>query len=562
MKVLLLVLLGIFSNVYADTSSPQATFKTYLKAMVNIKNNQGSSQDNYEAAISTLDLSQFSAQRELVGQKVADDLVSVLDKIKKVDYDTIPTKLDTPIWYFDQRVFEQNSLEISLIKIKDQWLFSQKTIESLEHYKNLFSGTKEVAGVTRLDRIQDKFRDSLPSTFQNKMGSIEYWQLLGLLLAIILAFIVEKIAHQLIGFAVTHLSKVAKTEKTHKLDAAIKPLSKIIFVFMVREMIVLLDFSPAIVVFIERVLLILMSFMAVWFGHKVIELVSFYATRKAQETEAKFDDILIPLLTKTSFVVVYILGGLLVAKALTINVSGIVAGLGIGGLAFAFAAKDTLANFFGSIMLVLDRPFDIGDIITAGDITGVVTEVGFRSTRIRTFNDSLITVSNGELMNRPIDNQGKRRFRRLNTTLGVEYGTPPQKIEAFCEGIRQLILNHRWTRKDSFHVYFENFGASSLDIKVIVYWETDDYARELAEKHRLNIDIVRLAKEIGVEFAFPTQTVHLFNETAVNEITFPDKPFDEAREKASKVVSQPLSLKNPRSNSQDEEQFGKNDIGI
>jgi MscS family membrane protein len=222
--------------------------------------------------------------------------------------------------------------------------------------------------------------------------------------------------------------------------------------------------------------------------------------------------------------------------------------------------KDTLANFFGSIMLVLDRPFDIGDSIRSGDIEGTVVEVGFRSTKVKTFYDSIVSVSNGQLANKAIDNLGKRRYRRLSTTLGVEYDTPPELIESFCEGIRQIILSHKWTRKDNFNVYFVNFGASSLDIQLMVFWETPEYAREQAEKHRLMIDILRLAKEMGINFAFPTQTVHMFNETQKSQFEINEEYFTTGIEKAKRVTAKPLSLKNPRSNINDREQFGDNDF--
>ena len=325
----------------------------------------------------------------------------------------------------------------------------------------------------------------------------------------------------------------------------------------------ILEFDISTLSITKRILIILMSVMSVWFAHRLIELLSFYATQAALNTKTKFDDIMIPLLTKTAYVLVYLVGIVLVANSFTIDVTGIVAGLGIGGLAFAFAAKDTLANFFGSIMLVLDRPFDIGDVIITGDVEGVVNEVGFRSTRIRTFQDSIITISNGELMNRPINNLGKRRYRRLSTTLGVEYDTTPEMIEAFCEGIRQLIVSYKWTRKDYFNVYFTNYGPSSLDIQVMVFWETSDYTREQAEKHRLNIDILRLAKDLGINFAFPTQTVHMFTETketmTKQQVA---EYFDDAINRAKNITAKPLSLKNPRSNATDKEHFGDNDIGI
>ncbi|MFT6632942.1 MAG: MscS family membrane protein [Bacteriovoracaceae bacterium] len=563
-SVLLLTLFCTF-QLQANTSTPRESFRTFLKSMVKIKEGTGNEKDNYLKAISTLELSSKNQDIQYdLGKKYSDLLIRTLDKIKKVSYDEIPETLSSPIWYFDKRIFKDILLEIYLIQINGKWLFSKSSLNSLESYQKALKQSKNIDGVISLNVFSDKVREYLGPVWSEKIFIFENWQWLGLLIILMIAFLTEKISKSIITAILNHTNKVVTSQNTEKISEAIDPLAKIIFVFTTMQLISNLDLSTSLIGIIKRSLYIAMAFMTVWFAHKVIEYIADQATKRAQATETKFDDILIPLLTKTGFVLIYLLGALLIAKSLTIDVSGIVAGLGIGGLAFAFAAKDTLANFFGSIMLVLDRPFDIGDVITAGDIEGVVDEVGFRSTRIRTFNDSLITISNGELMNRPIDNKGKRRFRRLVTDLGLEYDTPAEKIEGFCEGIRQLIVSYKWTRKDNFHVYFSNFSSSSLDIKMVVYWETADYSRELSEKHRLLIDILRLAKEIGVDFAFPTQTVHMFNETKLtrSEVADSMKEFHDAQSKAKSVISKPLSLKNPRSNSQDKEQFGDNDFGI
>jgi MscS family membrane protein len=563
-SILLLTLICTF-QIQANTSTPRESFRTFLKSMVKIKEGTGNEKENYLRAISTFEsLRQNETIQYDVGKKYSDLLIRTLDKIKKVSYDQIPESTDSPIWYFDKRIFKDSLIEISLIKIDKKWLFSKSSLNSLESYQEALKEKNNIKGLTTLNLFSDRARTKLGPSWTKTTFLFEDWQWLGLFIIIGIAFLIEKISKSIITGIVNHSKKIVTANNTEKLSEAIDPLAKIIFVFTAMQLISSLDFSANILGIIHRVLYISMAIMTVWFAHKVIEYIADQASKRAQETETKFDDILIPLLTKTGFVVTYILGALLVAKSLTIDVSGIVAGLGIGGLAFAFAAKDTLANFFGSIMLVLDRPFDIGDVISSGDIEGVVAEVGFRSTRIRTFNDSLITISNGELMNRPIDNKGKRRFRRLVTDLGLEYDTPAESIEAFCEGIRQLIVSYKWTRKDNFHVYFSNFSSSSLDIKMVVYWETADYSRELAEKHRLLIDILRLAKEIGVEFAFPTQTVHMFNETKLTKVEVEDskKAFQEAQSKAKLVIDKPLTLKNPRSNSKDKEQFGDNEFGI
>ncbi|MBJ00897.1 MAG: mechanosensitive ion channel protein MscS [Halobacteriovoraceae bacterium] len=562
MKTLLCFLLAsLMANANVELDSPRATFKTFLKAMVDVKNNQNVSQ-SYARAKEALDLSGIdpAAQKE-AAIKISESLIYIFDRMERINYEKIPLEPKAEVWVYDKKQLQDNSIEISLAKIDSKWLFSKDTIESIPAYKELLKDKSIVEGVVKLKTWRETLRKALPAWSQKEFLFIEAWQWIGLLFLVIVAYLIEKVI-SFIGRQIINKNVHAfKENQTQVIKKAMIPFGKIILLYLVFINLSWLDFEPTQLAFIKRTIYVLSALAAVWLGHRVVELLSYYFNEKASLTESKFDDIIIPLATKTSFVFVYILGILLIAASLTIDVTGILAGLGIGGLAFAFAAKDTLANFFGSIMLVLDRPFDIGDVITTGDIEGTVVEVGFRSTRIRTFYDSIITVSNGELMNRAIDNKGKRRYRRLNTTLGVEYDTPPEKVEAFCEGIRQLILSNKWTRKDNFNVYFTNFGASSLDIQLMVFWETSEYAREQAEKHRLMIDVLRLAKELEVNFAFPTQTVHLFNETSKPEHKVPEKYLDEGIGRAKGLLGKPLSLKNPRSNANDEEQFGKNDIG-
>jgi MscS family membrane protein len=138
-----------------------------------------------------------------------------------------------------------------------------------------------------------------------------------------------------------------------------------------------------------------------------------------------------------------------------------------------------------------------------------VETVGFRSTRIRTFYNSLVTLPNSNLISAEVDNYGARRYRRWKTHLGVAYDTPPEKVDVLCEGIRELVRRHPYTRKDYFHVYLNQFGPSSLDILLYIFWETPDWATELRERHRLGVDILRLTRHLGVEIAFPTQTLYL-----------------------------------------------------
>ncbi|MBT6324705.1 MAG: mechanosensitive ion channel family protein, partial [Bdellovibrionales bacterium] len=231
-----------------------------------------------------------------------------------------------------------------------------------------------------------------------------------------------------------------------------------------------------------RVGYVLFTCGSVMTAHQLVDVLCLYFEKKAKDSDNKFDDILVPLIRKTAKFFVLAIGIIFIGDSLTLDMKGILTGLGIGGLAFALAAKDTISNLFGSLTVLLDRPFRIGDwVLLDGKVEGTVVEVGLRSTRLRTFYNSVITVPNGQLTNIHIDNFGMREYRRFKTTIGVQYDTSPEKLEAFCEGIRQIIINHEYTRKDYFHVYFSNFGSSSLDILVYVFWRVPDWATELNE---------------------------------------------------------------------------------
>lgn len=197
---------------------------------------------------------------------------------------------------------------------------------------------------------------------------------------------------------------------------------------------------------------------------------------------------------------------------MNIPLTPIIAVLSVGSLGVAFAATDTIKNFFGSVTVILDKPFQIGDWVIVDDVEGTVESVGIRSTRIRTFYDSIVTIPNSILVTTKCNNYSKRRFRRWKQLISIGYSTPPEKIAAFCEGIRELLRVHPYTRKDYYQVWLNEFAGSSLDILVYVFWKTPDWPTELRERHRFMLDIIRLAGELEIEFAFPTRTVYLRKE--------------------------------------------------
>lgn len=243
---------------------------------------------------------------------------------------------------------------------------------------------------------------------------------------------------------------------------------------------------------------------------RVLDLIADYLSRRAKRRNRKFDDLIVPLLNTTAKVVVVLLSILWAVAVFNDQLpSTLIGGLGIGGIAIALASQETLSNFFGSLTLLFDRPFEVGDWVHIEGVEGEVERLGFRSTRIRTGLNSQVTVPNSKLAGANVDNLGRRKYRRYLSKLGLEYGTPPERIDAFCEGIVELIRRHPHTRKDFYAARFNDFGASSLDVLVVCYFEVGDWATELRERHRLLSDILRLAESVGVSFAFPTQTLHL-----------------------------------------------------
>ena len=216
---------------------------------------------------------------------------------------------------------------------------------------------------------------------------------------------------------------------------------------------------------------------------------------------------LLPYSKRVFKILIAVIAVLLFLQNTGFNVSSILAGLGIGGIAVALAAKETLGNFFGGFTVMADRPFSVGDWIVCGDVEGTVEDIGFRSTKVKTFYDSLVTIPNASIASSVIDNLGKRRARRTRVTLDLTYDTEPEKLEAFLEGVRAIIRSSPHSRKDYYQCYFSGYGSYSLQIILNFFLRVSDWDSELEEKQNIFLKIMRLAKKLGVEFAFPTQTI-------------------------------------------------------
>jgi len=349
----------------------------------------------------------------------------------------------------------------------------------------------------------------LPTWLLQDVLGIAVWQVLGIVLLIFFALFFQRIVVYFVGAWVRRLA-----EKVHKtLEAAVEraaqPLSGLMMALVFGVGFPLLGFSKSIDQAIGLAVRLLAVGSGVWLFYRQIDVISQLLAKKAEATETRLDDQLVPLVRRTLKAFAVVIGGIFILQNLSVDVASLVTGLGLGGLAFALAAKDTLANIFGSLVIFVDRPFQIGDWVNIEKIHGTVEDVGFRTTKIRTFYNSLVTVPNSKLTATMIDNYGAREYRRINVTLGLTYSTTPEQMQAFVEALRAMIAAHPETRKDYYEIHFNSFGAYSLDVMFYAFVKVPSWSDELKARHELFLQTLKIAQDLGVEFAFPTRTLHV-----------------------------------------------------
>jgi MscS family membrane protein len=474
-------------------ANPQRTVHTFLHW-------QQSGHKNMDRVIATMKLSNGDADQK---KELASRLLKILDaRGLLVEYDKIPNdpNYSDTLSGQQQYILFQSLPEVYLTKTaQGEWVFSEATVQSIpDLYANTFSSWFTF------------FVDNLPEWAYNEWLGIKIWQYLAVFVWLLTGLILMKIFAFFLDNYVRRIAEKTKISWDDDLIDGIERPGEFIFLFTFYFLSYSnLQFSVTISHFLAVTLEIALSFTIVWLFYNLSEVFSKYLGVLTSKTETELDDQLIPLIRKTLRFFVIVMGVIAILQNNGYNVASLIAGLGIGGLAVALAARETLSNFFGSLTIFLDRPFKIGDWVKSGSVEGTVEEVGFRSTRIRTFYNSLVSVPNSNLANTDIDNLGLRKYRRLKTVLNLTYSTTPEQMEAFVEGIKAIVKANKHMRQDYYEVHFNSFGAHSLDVLVYVFFDVPDWSTELQQRHNFLLEILRLAKEVGVEFAFPTQTLHM-----------------------------------------------------
>jgi len=391
--------------------------------------------------------------------------------------------------------------DIYLEKISGRWRYSEETVSHIDDiYSSIYPFT-----------IND-YIEKLPAFLRFKLfWSMELWQIVAVLFLILLVYLFQK----LLRFIVRYVLKLifAKLESTDFFDRHFRPvvraISGIISLSIVILFVPILDLPLNVHIFLVLIYRVTLVIWLVVLSFRITDY-AYYRIRKMLEHKGnKMAANMIPFFRTMFKTLLVIIGILFIIVSLGFDIWPWMAGLSIGGLAVALAAQETIKNIFGSITILADRPFDVGDWIIYDNFEGTVEEIGIRSTTIRTFSDSLLTVPNGKLMDVTIDNMGLRKYRRFQTYLDIIYGTPVELLEAYVQGLEKLVQKHDFTRKDVHYIYISGLASSSIQIFIRIWLTSKTWKDELRDRHIFIKDMLELARSLGIEFAFPTQSLFI-----------------------------------------------------
>ena len=308
------------------------------------------------------------------------------------------------------------------------------------------------------------------------------------------------------------------------LSLLVKPIENLLLILVVFLAINQLDYPLDIVVFkrtvnkvvttitliqvLDKIFLFLIIFASFKIILRTIDFISHVFAYRATLSESKSDEQMVPFLKELCKIIIIILGVFMIMGAVfNMNVATIVAGLGIGGLAIALAAQDTLANLLGSFTIFADKPFVVGDLVNVAGYDGVIEKVGFRSTLLRTMDKTLVVIPNKKMIDSPLENLTLRNLRRVKFNVGVLYGTSSDVIRTISEQITEYIQTHKETTEDTL-VTLDSFGESGLNIQVLYFIEIVDYNAYMKIKEEINYKVMEIVLKNEANFAFPSRTLY------------------------------------------------------
>lgn len=421
-------------------------------------------------------------------------------KIPLFNFDSIPRNANYIDTSSGKAIYYPNPqlTRLYLEKVGNKWLYSRvssKLIESV--HEEMYSGNaKDVF------KFSDKFKHWAGTKSNNILfANFKVWQILMLLYFIIILIIIY--------FANKHLVKYIFNKFNIYVPYRIisykifKAITYLIYFSVLEIYAPSFEFSVEYNFILLRTISLFIIFLNTLLAFYVVNIFKEFFT-KGHIYDRVYGIVLFSsLIIKT---IILIISVLFVIKELNYSVVNFLAGLSIGGLALALGAQDTIKNFLASLMIFADKSFNVGDWIDNGDVSGTVEEIGLRSTKIRTFYNSLVTVPNSLLADQTIDNMGRRLYRRYKTSMVLKYDTPIEKINSLIENLKAYIQKHPHTRKDYFLVNMHDFDRYGIEVLIYTFFKVRDYGTELQCRQDIITKVLELKKELSIEFSIPFAT--------------------------------------------------------
>jgi MscS family membrane protein len=340
-------------------------------------------------------------------------------------------------------------------------------------------------------------------------AGIPLWQYAASLIYIFLAFSVSRALDAFIAGRVRKWAEKTTTKIDDLLVNLLRgPVRIVSFVILLHIGMQVYTWPEVLEGFFSKALKVIVAISITYVLLKGVDLLmGIWRERTATPEHEQFGKQLLPLIRKSLKVFVVIVAALVTSQNLGFNVTGLIASLSIGGLALGLAAQDTLANLFGAVAVLMDKPFKVGDRIQLDAVDGTVESIGFRSTRVRNLDGYLVTVPNKTMGNATITNVAARPNIKTVMNIGVTYDTPAEKVERAMKIIEEIYRPHPKT--SDLIISFNKFESSSLNILVVHWWNSTDFKEYLLNFQKLNLELKRRFDAEAISFAFPTQTVYL-----------------------------------------------------
>jgi MscS family membrane protein len=342
------------------------------------------------------------------------------------------------------------------------------------------------------------------------------WQFLLLLLSILAGLVAGRIIAFGMDLAARRLHRREQRPVLRLfLITLSRPLMLFLFVLALEFGLSFLTLTVEIRASAAKIVSVLYALALGYAIYRLVDVVDHFLTKWAEGSESRLDDMLVPMVRKSLRITIGVVVTIFVIQNFygAEKMATILAGLGVGGLAVALAAQDTLKNFFGSFMILVDKPFHVGERIKFAGFDGMVEQVGFRTSRLRTLDGHLVTIPNGKISDDSVENIDRRPFIRRVANITITYDTPPEKVRRAVEIIKEILDNHEGMSPDfPPRVFFSEFNDASLNILAYYWYHPGLWWDYLDFTHRVNMEILDRFNAEGIEFAFPTQTLYLAND--------------------------------------------------